>query len=171
VIPCMPGTELTETVDDANWKAEMTVKLGPIGLQFATDVKREQADEAAHRAVLSARAREMRGRGGGQATIESWLTAVDGGTHVDIVTELALSGPVAQYGRGMVEDVSTQLVRQFADCLAAQLAPAEEGAPAGAEAEAARGPAAPKPKPLSGLRLFFGVLGARLRRLFRRRST
>jgi hypothetical protein len=66
VIPCMPGTELTEAVDDANWKAKMTVKLGPMSFAFATDVKREEADEAARRARLSARAREERGRGGGQ---------------------------------------------------------------------------------------------------------
>jgi carbon monoxide dehydrogenase subunit G len=170
VIPCMPGTELTETVDDGNWKAKMTVKLGPIGLQFATDVKREEADEAARRAVLSARAREMRGRGGGQATIESRLSPTGEGTRIDIVTELTLSGPVAQYGRGMVQDVSTALIRQFADCLAAKLAPA--AAPAGADSGAAAVPP-PEPsavKPVGGLGLFFGVLGRRITRLFRRRS-
>ena len=62
VIPCMPGAKLDETLDDSNWKATVQVKLGPISLAFATDVKREEADEAARRTKLSARAREARRR-------------------------------------------------------------------------------------------------------------
>ena len=117
IIPCMPGATLDETVDDENWKATMAVKLGPISLSFKTDVKREESDEAARRAKLSARAREARGKGNASATIESSLTPQNGGTKVDIVTDLQLAGPVAQYGRGLVQDVSSQLVGQFADCL------------------------------------------------------
>jgi uncharacterized protein len=160
VIPCMPGAKLTETVDDSNWKATMTVKLGPIGLQFATDVKREEADEAARRATLSARAREVRGKGGGQATIESSLTPVEGGTRVDIVTDMTLAGAMAQYGRGMVEDVSRQLVSTFADCLRGQLT-AETP-------EAAEAAAAGQAKPVSGLRLGAGALARSFRRLLQR---
>lgn len=123
VIPFMPGAKLTETVGDSSWKATVAVKLGAIGLEFATDVTREVADESAGRAKLSANARETRGRGGGRATIESSLTQVDGRTRIDIVTEMTLSGAVAQYGRqGLVEDVSRQLVSRFADCLRQQLA-------------------------------------------------
>ena len=121
MIPCMPGATLTETIDDATWKAMMSVKLGPISLAFDTDVKREEADEYAHRARLSAKARESRGRGAASAMIDSWLTALDGGTRVDVATELQLTGPVAQYGRGIVQDVSQQLVQSFAECLKAQL--------------------------------------------------
>ena len=110
VIPCMPGATLVETVDDSNWKADMNVKLGPIALTFATDVSRASSDEAAGVVTLSAKAREKRGRGGAQAQIESSLTGIDGGTRVDIVTDLTLSGAVAQYGRGIVQDVSGQLV-------------------------------------------------------------
>ena len=149
VIPCMPGATLTEVVDDAHWKASMSVKLGPIGLQFATDVAREVADADARRATLSANARETKGRGGGQATIESSLTPVNGGTRVDIVTDMTLSGPVAQYGRGMIVDVSRQLTAQFADCLRAQLA-----ATTPEEAEAI---AAEQTKPVPGLRLGFAA--------------
>ncbi len=163
VIPCMPGTELTEVVDDRTWKAKMTVKLGPIGLQFATDVTREETDEQAWKARLSAKARETKGRGAGQATIDSTLTPVDGGTRVDVVTELRLSGTVAQYGRGMVEDVSSRLVSDFADCLRTKLEgekPAE-GAPAAAPAPA---------KPVGGLRLGLGALLRALVRPFRRKK-
>jgi uncharacterized protein len=73
IIACTPGATLDEAVDEYNWKA-MAVKLGPISLSFKTDVKREQSDEAARRAKLSARAREARGRGNASATIESSLT-------------------------------------------------------------------------------------------------
>lgn len=130
IIPCMPGAKLEETIDESTWKATMAVKLGPISLSFLTDVKREEVDEAARRATLSAKAREARGRGNAQATIESSLTAQNGGTRVDIVTDLALAGAVAQYGRGLVEDVSSQLVTSFAECLQEQLAATPEQAQA-----------------------------------------
>ena len=162
VIPCMPGATLVETVDDANWKADMSVKLGPIALSFATDVSRASADEEAGVVTLSAKAREKRGRGGAQAKIESSLTGIDGGTRVDIVTDLSLSGTVAQYGRGMIEDISSQMVTSFAQCLQAQL---------GDSAEHAEQAVASQAKPISGLSLFFGSLGRRIRRLFGRRSS
>jgi carbon monoxide dehydrogenase subunit G len=129
VIPCLPGAELTETVDDSTWKAKMSVKVGPMTFAFATDVRRSEADPGVRRATLSAQARELRGRGGGQATIESALAAVDGGTRVDIVTDLALSGPVAQYGRGLVDDVASELIGSFAHCLESELtaSPAADG--------------------------------------------
>jgi carbon monoxide dehydrogenase subunit G len=158
IIPCMPGATLDETVDDGNWKATMAVKLGPISLSFKTDVKREQADEAARRAKLSARAREARGRGHANATIESSLAPQNGGTKVDIVTELQLSGPVAQYGRGLVQDVSTQLVTQFAECLKKQLGTPDEAQAAVAEVS----------QPVGGLRLGIGALMRALARLFGR---
>jgi uncharacterized protein len=160
IIPCMPGAKLDEVVDDSNWKATMQVKLGPIGLTFATDVERTQADEAAKRVVLQATAREVRNRGRAQATIESSLAPADGATRVDLVTDLALSGTVAQYGRGLIQDISAQLVTSFAECLQAQLAAAPEEAAAATAAQA---------RPVGGLSLFFGALRRKLARLFRRR--
>ncbi len=167
VIPCMPGATLAETVDDDHWKAKLAVKLGPISLNFDADVTREAADEQAHRAVLATDARESRGRGAAQATIESTLVAQNGGTRVDIVTDLTLTGPVAQYGRGMVQSVAGQLTSQFAGCLQKQLAPAEP-APDGAPAP----PPAPaqEAKPVSGLRLGFRALYDVVSRPFRRRK-
>ena len=73
VVPCMPGAELTETVDENTWKATMHVKLGPIALQFGTDVTRKAQDEAARTTTLQASARELKGRGGATAMIESTL--------------------------------------------------------------------------------------------------
>ena len=159
VVPCMPGAELEETVGEDAWKAKLNVKLGPIALTFATDVTREAADEAIGQVTLDARARELRGRGGAQARIQSSLTEIEGGTRIDIVTDLTLSGAVAQYGRGIVQDVSLQLVGRFADCLKAQLvATPEEAAAAVAE----------QAKPVSGLSLGLGALGRAIARLLAR---
>ena len=121
VVPCMPGAELLEGGADDTWKAKLSVKLGPIALQFLTDVRREEVDEAARRIVLSARAREARGRGNAQATIESRLVAVDGGTRVEITTDVRLQGTVAQYGRGIESDVASRLTEQFAACIERKL--------------------------------------------------
>ena len=156
----MPGARLEKTINKSTWKATMAVKLGPISLTFLTDIRREDADEAARRAKLSAKAREARGRGNAQATIESSLTAQNGGTRVDIVTDLQLAGPVAQYGRGLVDDVSSQLVTRFADCLQSQLTATSEEAQAAVEAQA---------RPVSGLRLGASALLRALGRLLRRR--
>jgi uncharacterized protein len=166
VIPCMPGATLVETIDDSNWKADMNVKLGPIALTFATDVSRASSDEAAGVVTLSAKAREKRGRGGAQAQIESSLTGIDGGTRVDIVTDLTLSGAVAQYGRGIVQDVSGQLVTRFADCLKAQLAASTTGTEE-ATTEAAEA-VAQQAKPVSGISLGVGAFMRSIGRMFGR---
>lgn len=157
IVPCMPGAELTEIMSDDAWKATMHVKLGPISLQFGTDVTRQEVDTAARRVVLAAKARELKGRGGAQATIESSLQEAGEGTRVSIVTELTLQGAVAQYGRGVVGDVAAQLTRRFADCIAAQLADAPAAAPAEVE-------------PVGGLALGLGALWRSLLRLLRRRA-
>ena len=152
IVPCMPGAELVEVVGDDAWKAKLHIRLGPIALQFLADVTRKEVDETAHRAVLAVKAREAKGRGSAEATIESSLAAAEAGTHVALVTELALRGAVAQYGRGVVADVASRLTAQFAECIAGKLVAA---------------PAAPPPEaaPIGGLRL---VLGAFWRSLFRR---
>ena len=145
VVPCMPGAQLTETIDDSNWKARVSVKLGPIALQFAADVARTEVDEASRRVVLTTDAREVRGRGGAKATIHSSLTELaPRQTRVDILTELHMSGSVAQYGRHIVADVAGQMVGKFADCLEKQLVGTDGEAQEAIE-EAAR--------PVSGLRL------------------
>jgi uncharacterized protein len=110
--------------------------------------------------VLVANAREMKNRGRAQASVESRLAAEDGGTRVQLNTDLTLSGPAAQYGRGLIQDISTQLISSFATCLEAQLAASPEDAAAAAVAQA---------RPIGGLSLFFAALGRKLSRLFGRR--
>ena len=157
IVPCMPGAELVEVVDENTWKAKLLVKLGPISLQFLTDVAREQMDEAGGRVVLGIKAREAKGRGNAEARIESTLAAANGGTRVDIVTELTLRGAVAQYGRGVVAEVASRLTAQFADCIARKLVDVQLPSPPPQPVDA--------PAPIGGLRL---LLGSFWRSLFRR---
>jgi carbon monoxide dehydrogenase subunit G len=161
VVPCMPGAELTETIDANAWKGVVHVRLGPVALQFGTDVSREASDDAAHRVVLVTKARELRGRGSAQARIESSLREEDGRTNVEIVTDLNLQGAVAQYGRGLVPEIAAQLTKQFAANVAALL----DREPEPREG----GEAAAPPVPVGGVGLGLRALLASLVRLFRRR--
>jgi carbon monoxide dehydrogenase subunit G len=152
VLPCMPGAELERTVDDSTWTVLQRVKLGPISLQFRAEVRRTEMDESERRAVLSVDAKEVRGRGSAEATIDSSLHPADGGSRVTIVTDLALRGAVAHYGRPVVGSVAEEMTRQFAACLKTML-----------ERE---GPAAPphEAKAVGGLRLLLAGLWRRLAR-------
>jgi carbon monoxide dehydrogenase subunit G len=120
VAPCLPGASLAggdgETFDGA-----MTIKLGPVTSRFEGTVRIVEADRAAHRAVLRAQARDARGSGTAAATITTSLRAAGGATRVAVETDLQVSGPVAQFGRGVMQDVSGKLMRQFADCLAEEM--------------------------------------------------
>ena len=160
VVPCMPGAELVGQVDETTWQANVKVKLGPISLTFAADVRQEEADVAAHRLRLVADAREARGRGMARAAIEATVAAGGEGSVVDIGTDLDLSGAVAQYGRGIVKDVAAQLTRSFAENLRAQLDGAGARDPDAAPSSAPPPPAAAEP--VRGLRLLVRALLARL---------
>jgi len=155
VVPCMPGAELERTVNESTWEVLQRVKLGPISLQFRSDIKRTELNETDRRAVLSINAREVRGRGGADATIESSLMPAGEGTRVTVVTELSLRGAVAQYGRPVIGSVAEELTKQFATCLASMLE---------VDKTAVSATAAPPPegaKPVGGLRLFFAALWRR----------
>ena len=149
VVPCMPGAALERTVDESNWEILQRVKLGPISLQFRSKVTRTEINEGDRRAVLSVSAKEVRGRGGAEATIESSLDPLGSGTRVTLVTDLELKGSVAQYGRPVVGSVAEQLTREFATCLASMLETEEPP------------PAAQDVKPIGGLRLVAGTVWRR----------
>ncbi len=152
VVPCMPGAELARTVDESTWEVLQRVKLGPISLQFRSDITRTEMNETDRRAVLSVNAKEVRGRGGADATIESSLIPAGEGSRVTVVTELSLRGAVAQYGRPVVGSVAEELTKQFATCLASMLEVEKS-----ADSAAAASPSSVA-KPVGGLRLFFAAL-------------
>lgn len=122
VVSCMPGAELVETIDESTWKARLRVKLGPVGLTFDTDVHRTVLDLAHRQMNLSATGQDSRGRGRAEGTLALAFGATPNGTRVAMVTEVLLAGAVAQFGSGLVQGVSNQLVASFASCLQAQLA-------------------------------------------------
>jgi uncharacterized protein len=184
VAPCMPGAELTEAVDDRNWKGKVNVRFGPVTMAFAGSVAMQERDDEAHRVVLRAKGTEQKGKGAANAIVTSWLEpADDGGTHVKMQADITLTGAAAQLSRGLLPEISKKLTQQFADCLQAGM----DGAPAGddeAHLEPAQPPPPegapfphpvaphPAPKPVGGIGLgLSAVLSAIvgfIRRLFRR---
>jgi len=121
IAPCLPGAEL-KSVEGDEYKGIVKVKVGPITAQYAGVARFIEQDEAAGRAVLSAEGRDTRGAGNARATITATLTPDGDGTQVSVVTDLDVTGRVAQFGRGVLADVSAKLMEQFADCLSEQLA-------------------------------------------------
>ncbi|WP_250502531.1 SRPBCC family protein [Caballeronia sp. AZ7_KS35] len=120
--PCFPGAELKEQQPDGSYKGGFTVKLGPLTLKFAGKFKIADQNNANRTVVVSASGTDTKGRGGADAQINAAVTDAGGGkTKVDVVSEVNLSGTVAQYGRGagMIEALSQQLLNQFAKNLTA----------------------------------------------------
>jgi uncharacterized protein len=170
IAPCMPGAELTEVVDDKTYKGKIGVRLGPVALTFAGTVAFEEIDNANHSARVKAQGTDAKGRGGANATASFRLEPVASGSKVLVHTDLALSGSVAQYGRGvgMIQATAAQIINQFANNLKAQLAAAPVAAP-DAVAPAASAPP-PAAKPISGFALMAKVLWEAIMRLFRGRA-
>ena len=187
VAPCVPGGELTEVVDDHTWKGKVAMKMGPVSLSFAGTVTIEERDDANHRVALKAEGREQRGRGAATARSTSTLQATaDGGTQVTIGTDLTITGAVAQYGRGMIGDISHRLTGEFASCLEANILaeggaeptegaapddvpapPANPAAPANPSAPARSGAPRSAP-PVKGIRLGLWAFWRAVVRFFRR---
>ena len=126
VAPCLPGASIEGSEGD-EYKGSMKVKIGPIVSNFNGTLKIEEANEEARRAVMSAKARDARGKGSANATISSTLEPAGEGTKVTVETDLRVTGPAASFGRGVMQDVSAMLMTQFADCLATKLGREEPG--------------------------------------------
>jgi carbon monoxide dehydrogenase subunit G len=154
IAPCMPGAQLQEIEGD-EYRGIVKVKVGPITAQYKGAASFIELDEANHRAVLKADGRETRGQGNAAATITATLVPDGDGTKVTVVTDLTVTGKVAQFGRGVMADVSAKLLGQFVDSLESTVlhAPAEFShlpAPptAGTEPDATPEPVAtPEPAP------------------------
>jgi hypothetical protein len=184
IAPCMPGAELTEVVDDRTWKGKVHVKFGPVQMAFSGTVVMEDKDDAAHRAKLSAKGTEQRGKGVANAKVESWLEpAGEDRTTVHIRSDITITGAAAQMSRGLLPEVSKLLTKQFADCLEAKLneeGPSDavsvtETTPIETNATAETEPP-PKPAPKAvggiglGLRALWAAITGFLSRLFGRRA-
>jgi uncharacterized protein len=150
IAPCMPGATLTGQ-DGDTFTGKVKVKLGPISLTYGGTATITSQDEAAHVAVIEATGKETRGSGTAKATITARLNEENGSTEVAVETDLTITGKPAQFGRGVLAEVSGKLITQFADCLAGKItadgAAADTAAAAAAESTEAPEPTAPAPAP------------------------
>ena len=134
IAPCMPGAQLTG-IDGDDFTGQVKIKVGPITAQYKGVAKFIEQDEANHKVVLEAKGRDTRGAGNAAAEVTAQMTADGDGTKIEITTDLKITGKVAQFGRGVMADVSEKLIGQFVDCLEGKLS--ERGsADAAAAAEA-----------------------------------
>ena len=173
IAPCMPGAELLEVIDDRTFKGKVSVRLGPVALSFVGTGRFEEIDAVAHRARLKGQGTDSKGRGGATGVVTLSLSPIDGGTKVDVNTSVNLSGAVAQYGRGagMIQDVATEIIGQFASSLNAMLQHNNAVAVAAGDPEAAGAAPLPPPpaaKPISGFSFMARILWNSIRRLFGR---
>jgi carbon monoxide dehydrogenase subunit G len=141
IAPCMPGAQLQEVEGDEH-RGVVKVKVGPITAQYRGIARIVDRDREGGRLVLRAEGRETRGQGNASALITANLAADGEATVVTINTDLTVTGKVAQFGRGVLADVSAKLLTQFVQCLEADVLAAEEVAP---EPAAAAAPAASVP--------------------------
>ena len=143
IAPCMPGAQLQEVKGD-EYRGVVKVKVGPITAQYKGAASFVELDETGRKAVLRAEGRDTRGQGNANATITATLAPDGDGTRVSVVTDLTVTGKVAQFGRGVMADVSAKLLGQFVECLETKvLAEHAGGAPAGEEPSPVAVPVAP----------------------------
>jgi len=148
IAPCLPGAQLTEVEGD-EYRGTVKIKVGPITAQYKGVAQIVEADEANHRVLLKAEGRDTRGQGNASATVTATLVGDGASTTVNIDTDLNITGKVAQFGRGVMADVSSKLLGQFADNLKKDVlsgeSPTAPTAPAAADAPTEAAPAAGAP--------------------------
>ena len=144
IAPCMPGAALEEIEGD-EYRGGVKIKVGPITAQYKGKATFLSKDDANHIAVLKAEGRDTKGQGNASATITATLKSAGSGTDVVVSTELTITGKVAQFGRGVLADVSAKILNQFVNCLEHDVlaTPEETVASVAAASAAADEPAAP----------------------------
>lgn len=176
VVGCVPGAELTEVVDQTTFRGKVKVKVGPITVAYSGTARISERDDAQRMATLSADGRETTGSGSARATATMKVQPAGEGSLVEIVTEYHVAGRVAQFGRGVMEDVSKRLMKDMAGCIQSNLEaadPAPDTAGTDVSAAIERSAAAAQPataKPVNALELLWHLVKVRVARLFGSRS-
>lgn len=154
LVACMPGAELTETTPDGAYRGVARVKIGPVQLQFNGEARLEDVNASAHTMKVRSRASDAKGRGTVASEMAFALVPEGERTRVDVITDLTLTGAVAQYGRGagLIREVANQFTKDFASNLAGRLAAQPPGSRPAAE------------KSVSGVRLLLNALRAMIGR-------
>jgi carbon monoxide dehydrogenase subunit G len=132
VVGCVPGAELSEVVDPNTFKGKVRIKVGPVTVSYNGTARITSRDAVTRTATLEAEGRETTGSGSAQASTQMAVAADGESSKVTLTTDFTVVGRVAQFGRGIMEDVSRHLVGQAAECIQAKL----EAPPAGATPEA-----------------------------------
>ncbi|MGA9596533.1 MAG: SRPBCC domain-containing protein [Acidimicrobiia bacterium] len=127
VASCLPGADISEKIDDDNYSGTVVIGMGPVKLNFAGKASVRQRDEANRRIVVDASGSERKGRGEAALLLNAAVVPSGAGSRVDIEQSLQLSGAAAQYGRGMVQDVTAILIDQFSTNMTAKLTALEQG--------------------------------------------
>jgi carbon monoxide dehydrogenase subunit G len=159
VAACLPGTELTDDLGGNKYRGKVAIRMGPVRLQFAGNAEIKERDDAATRIVVDAAGSDEKGRGQAAMVGTASLGPARGGTHVDVSLDLQLSGAAAQYGRGMISDVTEILMRDFATRMQARI----DAAARGLAADQVATPAA-----ASGFAIGLRAMRLALARVFRR---
>lgn len=162
VVACLPGAELIEQQDDHTFLGAIKVKVGPLAMSYKGQAKFTEINEEAHQVRMVGDAREVGGSGSTKVSMLSTVSPLaGGGSEVLVHADIDLVGKIVQFGRGMIEEVSRQMFRQFASCVKQQLEVADTSQPA-------VNPSAPEAKPLAAAPLAFRALGAMIARFFNR---
>jgi uncharacterized protein len=161
VATCLPGAELTEDLGGEKYKGKVAIRMGPVRLQFAGTADITERDEAARRITVQAAGADEKGRGQASMAVTAELAKSGRGTRVHVTQDLQLSGAAAQYGRGMISDVSSVLMHDFAVNMQDRISRLDKG-------ESAEQIAAATASPASGLTLGLRAARMALARVFRR---
>lgn len=161
VAVCLPGTELTESLGNDKYAGRVAVRMGPVRLQFGGTADISERDESAHRIVVHATGAEEKGRGQASMVVTATLARTGRGTRVEVTQDLQLAGAAAQYGRGMISDVTSVLMHDFAVNLQDRIERIDRG-------ESAEQIAAATATPAGGITLGLRAARMALLRVFRR---
>jgi len=168
VVQCLPGAELLESRDEHTFLGAIKVKVGPLSMAYKGQAKFVEINEQVHQVRMVGEAREVGGSGSTKVTMLSSVASLsDGGSEVVVNAEIDLVGKIVQFGRGMIEEVSRQMFRQFSACVRQKLEDAEQ--PQATEpAAATESPAVTETKAVSAAPLAFHALWAIIVRFFKR---
>lgn len=156
---CLPGANISQDLGDDKYAGGVLIRMGPVKLVFDGTAQIVQRDEANKRVVVDAAGAEKNGRGNANMNVDAKLVPLGGNTRVNIALDLVLSGAIAQYGRGMVADVTAVMIDQFKDNMQARFTALEKGLDPNAVGTA---------KPASGLALGIKALQLALMRVVKR---
>ena len=161
VAACLPGTELTKDLGDDKYEGQVAVRMGPVRLQFGGKAEITERDEAGKRVVIHASGAELRGRGQANMVVTAVLARAGRGTKVGVTQDLQLAGAAAQYGRGMISDVTSVLMRDLSANMQDRIERLDRG-------ESAEQIAAAAASPARGFTLGLRAARMALTRVFRR---